>query len=137
MKKRVWRTLFSVASLSLLFGVASVGAASFSDCSVTGIPGGGRSAVDFSHPNYKSSNSQGSRFKAEYISASLGINGQMVDSNAVDKSYQVGLRLNTTVSASSTNNPTKGNYYYAKGVTQGMEWSSNQAWSGTFSADPS
>lgn len=137
MKKSTFKTILTTASLSLLFGFASVGAATFSDCSITGIPGGGRSAVDFSHPNYKSSNSQGSRFKAEYISASLGINGQMVDSSAVDKSYQVGLRLNTTVSANSTNNPTKGNYYYAKGVSHGMEWSSNQAWSGTFSADPS
>lgn len=122
--------------LSMAFGLTSVAASSFTTCSITGIPGGGGSSVDFSHANRKTSTQQGSRFKATYISAALGINGQMVDRNATDKSNQVGLRLNQVVHASAINNPSINNYYYAKGVTSGIEWSSGQAWSGSFSSDP-
>lgn len=130
------KAVLAASILSMTFGLASASASSFTSCSVTGIPGGGRSAVDFSHPNLKTSNEQGSRFTATHISAALGINGQMVDSAARDKSNQVRLVLNTTVSASAVDNPSINNNYYAKGVTSGMEWSSGQAWSGSFSADP-
>ena len=101
---------------------------------VQGIPGGGGSSANFSTPVLKETVTQSAGFRANYISAAFGLNGQICDGNAVDKSYQVELIVDQTVNASAVNSPLPNNYYYPKGITKGWEYSGGQLWRGTFTA---
>lgn len=135
MSKKKTIMTFGISSL-LMTGLLSAPVfASWTNTTVSGIPGGGGSATNFDTPNVKDTYTMTASFAATYISASFGLKGQICNSNAVDKSYQATLVTGSTVSATEINSPQPGYYYYPKGVSMGFEYSGGQLWAGSFSAN--
>lgn len=136
MKKRNLAKGLMLSVLALTFTLTGVSAASrtWSQTTVTGIPGGGSSKVS-STTNLKATGDTHATFNSVLVGPALGIRARLTDTVGTSRSTIVQAKEDKIVYATETADCIKGKYYKVRIYTNDIEWSSNSKATIKFSAD--
>lgn len=136
MRKRNLTKVLMFSTLALTFTLTGVSAASrtWTQTTLTGIPGGGSSKVS-SATNLKATGDTHATFNSILVGPALGVRARLTNTEGTSRSERVQAKEDRIVYASETKDCKKGYKYKVRIYTNDIEWSSNSKATIRFSAD--